>query len=122
MGWDECHESADIDATAMATDYPAIGPLLMVDASLGLAMKFLRYHHSELDDPDGPKVGKDDPPLPWLAGPILDQMEALRRSIERYRGAVIQGGSCCYMCPGARRGWTMPVTQPDREDPDEAAR
>jgi hypothetical protein len=106
MSWEESHDgSEELDATAFATDYPAIGPLLMVDAAIALATRLLRQQHDELEDPEGPKVGKDDPPLPWLAGPILDQMEALRRSIGRYRSAVVQGGSCCYLCPGARRAW-----------------
>ena len=108
MSWDEHHESTDIDATALSTDYPAIGPLLMLDAALSLAARLLRHQHDEFDEADGPKVGKDDPPLPWLAGPILDQMEALRRSIDRYRNAVLQGGSCCYLCPGAGRA-TIPT-------------
>jgi hypothetical protein len=92
-----------LDAAAFVADYPAIGPLLMLDAAIALAARLLRQQHDELDDPEGPKVGKDDQPLPWLAGPILDQMEALRRSIERYRCAVVQGGSCCRLCPGAAR-------------------
>lgn len=104
MSWNESHESAEeTDVMAMAVDYPAVGPLLMLDASLALTMKFFRYQHAEFDEPDGPKVGQDDPPLPWLAGPIFDQMTALRRSIDRYCRAVAQGGSCCYLCPGAGR-------------------
>ena len=103
MSWNESHGAEELDAAAFAADYPTIGPLLMLDASLALTMKFLRHQHPEIDEPDGPKVGEDDPPLPWLAGPILDQMAALRRSIDRYRCAVAQGGSCCYLCPGAGR-------------------
>ncbi len=107
MSWDEHHEVADIDATALAGDYPAVGPLLMLDAALALTAKILRQQHDELDEPDGPHVGKDDPPLPWLAGPILDQMEALGRSIDRYLCAVVQGGSCCRLCPGAGRACSL---------------
>jgi len=106
MSWDESRDgSEELDATAFVADYPAVGPLQMLDAALALTAKFLRQQHDELDEPEGPKVGKDDPPLPWLAGPILDQMEALRRSIDRYLRAVAQGGSCCYLCPAAGRAW-----------------
>jgi hypothetical protein len=103
MSWSESHRPEELDAAAWAADYPAVGPLLMLDASLALTMRFLRHQHPELDEPEGPKVGQDDPPLPWLAGPLLDQMTALHRSIDRYLGAVAQGGSCCYLCPGAGR-------------------
>lgn len=107
MSWSE----SQTDAAALAVDYPAAGPLLMLDAALALTARLLRQHHSELDDqPDGPKVGRDDPPLPWLAGPILDQMLALRRAIDRYLCAVAQGGSCCSLCPGAGRAWSQPIS------------
>jgi hypothetical protein len=112
--------SEDSDATLFAGEYQAMGPLLMLDVVVAEAMKLLRRQHPELHETDGPKVGEDDPPLPWLAAPLLDQMKALRRSIARYRCAVVQGGSCCYLCLGPGRGRLEPATPRQKEKDHEA--
>lgn len=83
-------------------------------------MKLLGYLHPEIEEPDGPQLDDDDPPLPWMAGPLLDQMRALRRSIDRYRCVVVQGGNCCYRCPGAGRTRPLTVSPQHHEQPDEA--
>jgi len=93
----------------------------MLDASLEVTMRLIRYLHPEVQEPDGPELDQDDPPLPWMAGPILDQIEALRRSIDRYRFVVVQGGNCCLRCPGAAGTRPLPATPSDQEQPDEAA-
>ncbi|MDI7269315.1 MAG: hypothetical protein QME96_15100 [Myxococcota bacterium] len=102
-------------------EQPTIGPLLMLDASLEVTRRLLLYLHPEIQQLDGPELDQDDPPLPWMAGPILDQIEALRRSIDRYRCVVVQGGNCCLRCPGWGRTRPLPPTPHDQEQPDETA-
>lgn len=102
-------------------EHPTMGPLLMLDALLEATVKLLLYLHPEIQHTEGPDLDAHDPPLPWMAGPILEQMQALRRSIDRYRCTVVRGGNCCWRCPGSARRRSLPLTPRQQEQPDEVA-
>ncbi len=91
--------SNEPDVPTSMEGYPAWGALHILDATLEGTTRLLVELHPRSEATNPLRLSRDEEPLPWSAGCILDQLIPLRRSRDRFRSAVAHGGQHLLRLP-----------------------
>jgi hypothetical protein len=84
-------------------EFPQLAALEVLDAALDAATRAMAAGHPDLGATEGAWLSDDDPPLPWIAADLLDQVAALQGVLHRYHQVALGGGSCCRRCAVRQR-------------------